>query len=277
MKPSTDKIVNIFSKIPAIQAIVLGGSHATGTASPTSDLDIGIYYDRTQLSYPELNDAAQILDDQHRPGLICEEGGWGDWMNFGGWLTVDGCPTDLIFRDLARVSREIERTNQGIIQPNYQTGHPHAYLNIGYRGELACCKTLFRRCATFDALKLEAEQYPEEMRQALLQFFSFEASFSASFVQKYAGADDPYYVFGHLFRSVSALNQILFALNRTYCLNEKKAVLRIETLPIKPQHYAQRIAMLFQTCGTHPKQAAEDLQRLLDEISALSGNPEHAV
>ena len=36
--------------------------------------------------------------------------------------------------------------------------------------------------------------------------------------------DDLYYVCGHCFRSISSLNQVLFAINREYCINEKKAV-----------------------------------------------------
>lgn len=259
------RTVQLFSPIPAVEAIVLGGSRATGTALPTSDLDIGIYYNRALLDYTALNLAAAQLDDQHRPDLIWEEGGWGNWMNFGGWLKVDGCATDLIFRDMDRVRKELKQTADGICQPHYQTGHPHAYLNVMYRGELACCQVLYRRHPEFDRLKAEAEEYPEPMRRSLLEFFLFEAGFSASFVEKYAGSGDISYCYGHLYRSVAALNQALFAWGRTYCLNEKKAVQRIEQLGLWPD-YQNRVRGLFETEASDPHKAACLLLDLVAEV-----------
>lgn len=39
------QIIHAFNGVDGIDAIVLGGSHATGTANKDSDIDIGIYYD----------------------------------------------------------------------------------------------------------------------------------------------------------------------------------------------------------------------------------------
>ncbi len=47
--------------------------------------------------------------------------------------------------------------------------------------------------------------------------------------EKNVTRDDAYYVVAHLVRSVSALNQVIFALNEQYCINEKKAVRMIDT------------------------------------------------
>ena len=91
--------VTELSALPFVQAVVLGGSRATGTATENSDLDIGIYYDR-EIDLTALNQAAARLDDQHRSDRVCGEGGWGPWVNCGGWLIMGGLPTDLIRRDL---------------------------------------------------------------------------------------------------------------------------------------------------------------------------------
>ncbi|MEG0540774.1 MAG: nucleotidyltransferase domain-containing protein, partial [Angelakisella sp.] len=40
----TQKVVALLKVVSGIDAIVLGGSHATNTASPSSNIDIGIYY-----------------------------------------------------------------------------------------------------------------------------------------------------------------------------------------------------------------------------------------
>jgi hypothetical protein len=42
------------------------------------------------------------------------------------------------------------------------------------------------------------------------------------FVKANAGAEDKYYIAGHVFRIISCLNQVLFACNNAYCINEKK-------------------------------------------------------
>lgn len=40
---------------------------------------------------------------------------------------------------------------------------------------------------------------------------------------------------GHVFRIISCLNQVLFACNNAYCINEKKAIKLLETFEYKPK------------------------------------------
>ena len=53
------------------------------------------------------------------------------------------------------------------------------------------------------------------------------------FVKANAGAEDKYYIAGHVFRIISCLNQVLFACNNAYCINEKKAIKLLETFEVK--------------------------------------------
>ena len=55
----------------------------------------------------------------------------------------------------------------------------------------------------------------------LIRWYMFEASFSLMFAKSSIDKDDISYVCGHCFRSISSLNQVLFALNNEYCINEK--------------------------------------------------------
>lgn len=215
-------IVNELKKYDFIKGIVLGGSRATGTATEDSDIDIGIYYEKGKLDFEGLNFTAQQLDDAHREHLICREGEWGNWVNCGGWLVVDGFHVDFILRDIARVKECITQTDSGNITIHYQTGHPHAYLNVMYRGELASSKVLYSKDNDFSKLKEDAECYTDSLKRALIAFFSFEAKFSCDLAKSYSQNNDMYYIVGHLFRSISALNQVLFAMNQAYCLNEKR-------------------------------------------------------
>ncbi len=263
------KIKEAYRGCSFIKGIVLGGSRATGTATEKSDIDIGIYYDAGAVDYGELNKIAGELDDGHRDNLICREGEWGKWVNCGGWLVTDGFPVDIIMRDIDKVQRIVEETDRGVFSGHYQTGHPHAYLDVMYRGELASCQVLYAGEKEFLKLKERAEIYPRELKKAIMDFFSFEAGFSCMLAEKCAKSGDVYYLAGHLFRSVSALNQVLFALNEKWCLNEKKAVLRIDGFEKRPEGYSRKVGDIFGMPGAAPEEAAGKLRALYEESKAL--------
>lgn len=260
------RIADALSVLPGIQAVVLGGSRATGAADDASDIDIGIYYDRSQFDRAAANAAAQALDDAHRPGLIGPEGSWGAWVNFGAWIAVNGWPTDLIFRDLDRVGSVIDETDVGIIHKDYHYGHPHAFLSMMYRGELAVCRTLWCGSSRFDALKQRAEGYPDPLKKALIGTFLDEARFTGPMIRKAAQRGDLCCLAGLLFRGISCLNQVLFAANERWCLNEKQAVRIVDGLPLSPSGYRRRVEGLFAGIG----EISGEYDALLKETEALA-------
>ena len=271
------KITASVKVCPGVQGIVLGGSQVTGTAGPDSDLDVGVYYDWETLDLEQLNalDLEQLnaiawsLDDKHRENLVCPEGGWGPWVNCGGWLIIDGVPVDLILRDGNRVKKAVESAERGEFSAHYQTGHPHAFLDIMYRGELAASRLLYAKNENFSQLKEKAEPYPAALKEALIRFFGFEAGFSCMLAEKSLSKGDLSYVAGHLFRSVSAMNQALFALNGQWCLNEKKAALRVDAFVKAPENYSQRVNRVFRSLGGSPETAVRLLQELCGEMRKL--------
>ena len=260
-------IVEEMQVCPFVKGIVLGGSRATGTATKDSDVDMGVYYD--EFDSRRLNEIARRLDDAHRENLVCHEGGWGNWVNCGAWLMVEGVHVDLILRDYAKVTRIIETSDAGRFAPHYQTGHPHAFLDVMYRGELASCKVLYAADESFLRAKRSAERYPAALKKALVDFFSFEAEFSCALAEKSMGSGDVYYLAGCLFRSVSAVNQVLFALNEQWCLNEKKAVFRAGGFLLAPADYARKVGDIFGRLPGSPELAIQNLRRLCGEMAAL--------
>jgi predicted nucleotidyltransferase len=70
-------LVERLCSIDGVEALVLGGSQARGTAWPDSDVDIALgYYPGAPFSIEELDRAASELDDQHRTGLVTNFGEW---------------------------------------------------------------------------------------------------------------------------------------------------------------------------------------------------------
>ena len=272
IKTILDKVVYALADVSGIQAIVLGGSRARGTHSSESDIDIGIYYDKATLDLVSLNKAAQLIDDEHRDNLVVPPGDWGKWVNGGGWLVINGYHVDFILRDADRVKNVIAECQQGAISAHYQTGHPHAYMNVMYMGELAVCKVLWDKEGNISTLKQVAEKYPQKLKRAIIGFFAFEAEFSLMFAESNAEKNDVYYVTAHIVRVISALNQVLFAVNEEYCLNEKKAVGMIDHFNIHPLGYKDKVNSIFAVAGTDGVNACVQLKQLINEVKDILPN-----
>ncbi|MFZ4263344.1 nucleotidyltransferase domain-containing protein [Sphingobacterium sp. HJSM2_6] len=264
-----DKVSSTLSNFAFIQGIVLGGSRATNTATSQSDIDIGIYYDPIGLEYPPLQKQIQDLDDEHRDKLLGKEGDWGNWVNFGAWLKIEGIAVDLIFRDINRVAKAMQENAAGIFSSNYQVGHPHAYFSHMYQGELASSKLIFSKDQNFINLKTKAENYPLKLQEAIIQQQLFEAVFSLTLANKAFETTDLYYITGHIFRSISALNQVLFAKNKVFFLNEKRALKRIDHFDYAPSHYEDRVHIILNLLTKDTRIAFEQLNELIAEIEII--------
>ena len=128
---------------------------------------------------------------------------------------------------------------------------------------------LYSRDSEFEEQKQYAQQYPEALGEALIRFFVFEAGFSCELAEKYLSRGDRCYLAGLVFRAVSAMNQALFALNRQWLLNEKKAVFRIDTFPKRPEAYSDRVNRMFEVLGGEPLRGISMLKELCGQVQAL--------
>ncbi len=221
------QIIHTFSGVTGIDAIVLGGSHATGTANKDSDIDIGIYYDEESFDLTSFRQKATLLDDDHRMNLITDPGEWGPWINGGGWLKMNGIPVDILFRDTRKVVSEIENCFHGKITIDYQCGHPFGFVNSIYMGEVVHCKMIYSNNNQIIDLKNRLISFPSGYRRAVIDKFLWECEFSAQCGKKAIGKGDIIYAAGSLFRCAVSLLQVLYAINEMYMLNEKGSLDRL--------------------------------------------------
>ncbi|HYR66153.1 MAG TPA: nucleotidyltransferase domain-containing protein, partial [Reyranella sp.] len=111
------RLVVALAPVPGIEAIALGGSRARGTATAQSDYDIGLYYRAGRpIDTAALGQVAALLDDRGAAASVTPIGGWGPWIDGGGWLIVDGVPVDLLYRNLERVSAAIDDAHAGKVE-----------------------------------------------------------------------------------------------------------------------------------------------------------------
>jgi hypothetical protein len=268
VQKTIDLVTNNLVGIKGIAGTVLGGSRARGTHRPTSDIDIGVYYDAAAGFEPrDVGAVAARIDDQRREGLVTGLGEWGPWVNGGGWLIINGWHVDLIFRDIDRVARAIDAGRAGQVETHYHAGHPHAYLNVMYMGEVAICRILADPEKRIAALQAKTRPYPELLRKALTDYFLFEAAFSLRFAGDNADKDDISYVAGCCFRTIACLNQVLFAQNGEYCVNEKKAAAMVDGFSLRPQDYKRRIDTAIAFLGTELEKTRKGIEILRDLVA----------
>jgi hypothetical protein len=272
-----DLVVQVLSPIEGVAAIVLGGSRGSRRHQPDSDYDIGIYYRGARPFDPgTLAVAAAELDDERRPGLVTPFGGWGPWVDGGGWLKVRGRAVDLIYRDLERVDQIIDDAFAGRYQRNYQQGHPAGFPSIIYAGEVANCEVLWDPENALRSRKLKLSPYPEPLRATVIARSLDEARFSVLIGHKGAKRGDVAYVTGCAYRAAACVTQALFALNGEWWLNEKGSVALADSFAARPPDFRSRLENALARLGTSPEDlrtTLETLAILAEETASLPGQP----
>jgi predicted nucleotidyltransferase len=266
------RLVAALAPVPGVEAIALGGSRARGTATAASDYDIGLYYRANRpIDVAALGKVAAALDDRGAAASVTPIGGWGPWIDGGGWLVVGGVHVDLLYRDIDRVAAAIDDAHAGKVERFYQPGHPHAFLPTIYMGEAACARLLHDPAGALANLQRRTTPYPMALAKALRERFEWEAEFALANARKSLDRGDVAYLAGCAFRAIACLCQTLFALNGIYLLNEKGAVAAVDGFALKPADFARRVAGIFADLGAGAHAASLDrLDELIVETRRLS-------
>jgi predicted nucleotidyltransferase len=254
------RVVARVSKIEGVQAIVLGGSRARGTADERSDIDLGIYYDgKHPFSTKALEAAAQELDDRHSDNLVTSFGDWGPGVNGGGWLQVRGHHVDFLYREIGAVRDAIEECIAGHPRSIYQLGHPLGFHIQIYAGEVHVCRPIFDPANAIGELRTLINEYPEKFRTATVTKHLFDAEFEIAIAAKPAERGDVMYVAGCLFRAAGFMTLVLYALNRRFYLNEKGAFAESRGFSIKPARFHDIVARVLGQVGTTATQMSANV------------------
>ncbi len=261
-------IVSEIKSVSGVKAIVLGGSRARGTHTPSSDIDLGIYYDPSQpMDLVALGNVATQLDDEHRIDVITGFGGWGPWINGGGWLRIQSMPVDLLYKDLDKIRTYIDACLNGKVEIFYQGGHPHGFVTSIYLSEIALCQPLWDPEGIIAELTEKVYPYPEALQKAIFYSFAWEIDFSVMIARKSIERADVHYAAGSCFRAVMCMLQVLFALNKEYWLNEKGAINITDRFAIKPANFRSRVEEIYKLLDASP----EAIEKAVTLLKGLSG------
>ena len=275
--PILQRIVPALAEVPGVAAIALGGSRARGTATETSDYDIGLYYSAARpLDTARLLQAARMLVDKPEAAEVTPVGGWGPWIVGGGWLSVDGRKVDLLYRSIEAVSDVIEKCRAGEIAMHYQPGHPHGFCSAIWMGEVALCQPLHDPEGRLAQLKAATSPYPAALtRRADPQIRMgnpvFDREWRACRGPRRA---DP--CRGLRLSGAGLRGTVLFALNERYLINEKGALQEAACLPLTIPDIAKRAADIWRLIGSAELRAAlaglRGIERDVKQLTSPRGN-----
>ncbi len=179
-------IVIKLKSVQGMQAIVLGGSWASGTQRPDSDIDLGLYYSADRLlDIQQVRNIAIELNDIPNP-VVTDLGEWGRWVNGGAWLTIQGQHVDFLYRNIDFVATIIDDCNEGKIQSDYWQQPPYGFHSYIYCAETNICKILYDPNATIQTLKAKVAYYPQPLKRTIINEFVWSAEFTLQVAKKSA-------------------------------------------------------------------------------------------
>ncbi|RCV55852.1 nucleotidyltransferase domain-containing protein [Marinitenerispora sediminis] len=213
LPPHIAELADQLAALPGAVAVVLGGSRAAGTHRPDSDWDLGVYYRASERAVDP-----EDLRRLGRPGYVSALGEWGPIVHGGGWLSVDGTPVDVLFRDLDRIERWAADAERGdfevLTQTGYVVGAP-TYLPVG---ELALGRPI--------SGSVPRPEFSEALAAAAAEYWAGRAGVSLMFAGTHADAGDPVCCAGMLVDAVLSAAHSRLAARREWVLNEKRLVER---------------------------------------------------
>jgi hypothetical protein len=270
-----DSILAELRSVDGLVAVVLGGSWAAGRQRPDSDVDLGLFYraDRP-LDREAVKRVAGRLNDTPGP-VVTPIGGWGQWVNGGAWLTIEGRRTDFLYRDLDFVSETIDAVlTGGPARPDYWQQPPYGFYPEIYCAEVKICRPLHDPEGVIAPLKSRVAVYPEVVKRRQVSAWLWGARFTLDTVKHAPEDGQVYLAIGHLARAATEMIHALYALNGVWFQNDKYVYRDVAEFRTAPADFMARIDAI---CGG-PSAPDGLLQRFADakalhaELLSLAGD-----
>lgn len=269
-----EKLVDRLSRTTGIVAIVLGGSYASGTQNPSSDMDIGLYYDPAAPF--AIADIRRIAAEAALGGKATVTGfyEWGPWVNGGAWIQTGQGKVDFLYRSVAQVEQTIAEAQQGIVHHDYDQQPAYGFYSVIYLAETQVCMPLYDPEQLIAKLKQQVAVYPPLLKQRVLADSLWSAEFTLGHARGFAAQGDIYNTVGCLTRVASNLTQALFALNERYFIRDKQVMAVVSKFPNRPSDYVPRIERILGQPGRAVQEltgSVADLEQLWYHVVSLPG------
>lgn len=257
-----EALVSQLSAIEGVEAIVLGGSYASGTFHDASDMDIGLYYsEAAPFAIEEIRRIARGASSE-QPVTVTDFYQWGAWVNGGAWIHTRHGKVDFLYRNLDHVHRTIDQAEQGISHHDYGQQPAYGFHSVIYLAETRACIPLFDPRQRIRDLKRRVEVYPPRLKQKIIQDSLWSVEFTLLHARGFADRADVYNTAGCMTRAASSLTQALFALNETYFMRDKQVMEVVEAFPIRPAGYVAEVCRILASPGSTREALTETVARM---------------
>ena len=259
-------IAEALQNVSNVVAIVLGGSYARGFARSDSDIDVGIYYRQAcPFSVDQVRSIVERICTVGSVPIVTGMYEWGPWVNGGAWIQTPVGKVDFLYRNLDQVQAVIEEGRQGIWHHDYDQQPPYGFRSVVYFGETFICVPVHDPEGEIVLLKKSVAEYPEPLRNRIVQESLWGAEFSLRFCRTFANSADVYNAVGCMTRVAQFLVHALFAMNEEYFVSDKYASRLIGQFALRPRDFTPRLECVLSNPGGDPT----DLRRSSELLTAL--------
>lgn len=267
-------IVDELSSVSGVVAVVLGGSFASGRATPESDVDLGIYYrEASPFRIEHIRAIAERISGNSTP-VVTDFYQWGPWVNGGAWIRTASGKVDFLYRNLDHVERTITDAENGIIEHHYGQQPPYGFYSVIYLAETKIAVPLHDPEGALTRAKARVARYPDRLRMRIVDDALWSAEFTLGFAESASSTGDVYGAAGCLTRIFSNLTQAIFALNEEFFLTDKRIGATLRSFRKLPRDYVARMERVLSAPGGDAAALSRTVQstrQLWAEVVALSG------
>lgn len=186
-------------------------------------------------------------------------------MNGGAWIQTPVGKVDFVYRNLDQVQVVIAEGQQGIWRHDYDQQPPYGFRSVVYFGETSICVPLHDPEGEIVRLKESVAEYPEPLRNRIVQESLWGAEFSLRICRTFEKSSDVYNAAGCMTRVAQFLVHTLFALNKEYFVTDKYASRLVEQFALRPRDFTPRMERVLSNPGDDPTR----LRRSNDLLTAL--------
>jgi predicted nucleotidyltransferase len=256
------ELTEALRSVPNLRAVALGGSHARGTHTPQSDLDIGLYYRETQpFEVAEIRKIARRFAMKGEP-IVTGFYEWGPFVNGGAWIVNAVCKIDFLYRNLDQLEHAVRDAQAGVLSHSFDQQPPFGFRSVTSLGEIRVCKPLYDPDDELGPLKKAVTFFPPKLKERIVRDMLWCAEFAFEHAHNYAASGDVPNTVGCMTRIYHYLVQTLFALNEAYFMNDKRVLTEIKGFSLKPDKFGARVSTILAAPGASPAAFAASLDAL---------------
>jgi hypothetical protein len=196
-------------------------------------------------------------------------------VNGGAWIDNKVCKIDFLYRNLELLERTIAEAEAGTWQHYFDQQPPFGFRSVTTLGEIVHCQPLYDPEGVLAGLKARVATFPPALKSHIVQSTLWAAEFSFLFAGGFARHGDVPNTVACMTRIFHYLVHALFALNKTYLVNEKRSASVIQGFALCPPDLYARASAILAAPGASTAaltSSLAELRTIWAEVVTISGN-----